>query len=223
MKWIFAILSCFFMINAFPQEKSDSLILYDNNFQFTEGVFLSFESVKRNDPIPKGRILSDYSYDDNNFFENVLSKKYIYYYDNLGNKLQLETKNIWGYSRNGNLYINVGNNFSRITLVGSISHFIAYKTTESYNYNSPYYNPYYSSYPYYNNSPTTSTVMLQYLLDFNTGRLVVYDVEGLEVLLMNDPELYDEYAQLSKKKKKQMKFLYLRKYNERNPLYLIKK
>jgi hypothetical protein len=223
MKLIIPILSCIFSLNIYSQGISDSLIRYEDNFRFTEGVFLDFESVRKNNPIPKGRILSDYSYDDNSFFDKVLSKKYFYYYDNLGNKLKVESGKVWGYSRNGNLFINVGNNFSRITLIGSISHFIAYKTTESYNYNNPYYNPYYPNSPYYNNTPSTSTVMMQYLLDFKTGRLVAYDVEGLKFLLMNDPELHDEYSQLSKKKRKQMKFLYIRKYNERNPLYLIKK
>jgi hypothetical protein len=42
----------------------------------------------------------------------------------------------------------------------------------------------------------------------------------MEVLLMKDPELHDEYVQLSNKKKKQLKFLYLRKFNEENPLYI---
>jgi hypothetical protein len=64
--------------------------------------------------------------------------------------------------------------------------------------------------------------MRQYLLDFNTGRIVLYDDEGVEVMIMPDSVLYDEFVQLSAKKKKQMKFVYVRKFNERNPLYLIK-
>jgi len=39
---------------------------------------------------------------------------------------------------------------------------------------------------------------------------------------MADPELHDEFAALNNKKQKQMKFLYLRKFNERNPLYFPK-
>jgi hypothetical protein len=39
---------------------------------------------------------------------------------------------------------------------------------------------------------------------------------------MKDPELHDEFAQLSKKKRRQLKFMYLRKFNERNPLYIPK-
>lgn len=210
-------------MEGLSQAEPDSLILYKDGFKFDEGVFPSFESVRHNDPIPKGRILSEYSYEHNDFFEQVLSKKSFYYYDRLGNKLSLNSRNVWGYSLNGNLYINIGGNFSRITLIGSISHFIAYQTVESYNSSSPYYNPYYPNYPYYNPAPSTSTVLQQYLLDFKTGQLLPYDVEGVEILLMKDPELHDEYVQLSKKKKKQLKFLYIRKFNERNPLYLIKK
>jgi len=40
------------------------------------------------------------------------------------------------------------------------------------------------------------------------------------VLLMKDPELHDEFEALGNKKKKQMKFLFIRKFNERNPLYI---
>ena len=36
---------------------------------------------------------------------------------------------------------------------------------------------------------------------------------------MRDPELHDEYIGLRKRKKKQLKFFYIRKFNEQNPLY----
>jgi hypothetical protein len=62
--------------------------------------------------------------------------------------------------------------------------------------------------------------MRQYLIDFESGKVMDYDYKSMEVLLMKDPELHDEYMKLSKRKKKQLKFFYLRKFNERNPLYL---
>ncbi|MGC9341247.1 MAG: hypothetical protein ACP5E3_00955, partial [Bacteroidales bacterium] len=62
--------------------------------------------------------------------------------------------------------------------------------------------------------------MKQYLLDFETGKLLDYDFKSVEVLLMRDPELHSEYVELRKRKKKQLKFFYIRKFNERNPLYL---
>lgn len=200
----------------------DSLILYESDFKFTDGVFLDFESVRRNDPIPKSRIMSNYNYTDKNFFDRVLGAKKMYYYDNVGNKLEVKTDGIWGYSRNGFLYINIDGGYYRITLIGSICHFIAYKTYETYSNTYPYYN----DYRYQTRTPATTnttTEMQQFILDFRTGNILEYSAQGMEVILMSDPELHDEYMQLSKKKKKQLKFVYIRRFNERNPLYLIKK
>lgn len=219
---ILSIVLCLFVqVNGYGQGIADSLVLYDSEYQFVEGVYMNFESVRTNSPIPKSRILSNYNYADKDFFDKVLSQNKFYNYDNIGNKIERKTKNVWGYSRNGFLYINVNDDFYRITLIGSICHFIAYRTYQSYN--NSYNSSYYSAHPQLSNPSSTSTEMQQFLLDFNTGNILEYSVEGIEVLLMPDPELHDEYSQLSKKKKKQMKFVYLRRFNDRNPLFLIKK
>ena len=71
-------------------------------------------------------------------------------------------------------------------------------------------------------SPQTrpaDTELRQYLLDFETGEVMEYDMDGVEILIMKDPELHDEYVSLSRRKKGQLKFVYIRKYNEKHPLY----
>ena len=69
-------------------------------------------------------------------------------YDDNGVKKVMKTRDIWGYGRNGVLYINVGSTFHRISFVGNICHFVATTTT----YNPNYYDPYYYNYnPYYYN------------------------------------------------------------------------
>jgi hypothetical protein len=60
----------------------------------------------------------------------------------------------------------------------------------------------------------------QYLIDFETGKIVEFDMQNTELLLMKDTQLYEEYVQLPRKKKKDLMFVYIRKFNERNPLYL---
>ncbi len=198
----------------------DSLIEYSPDFKFKEGIYLTFSDVQRNHPIPKGRIITSVNYNSNDFFEQILSKPKVYFADNLGGEIAVSSEKLWGYSRNGFLYVRVDNGFYRITLIGSCSHFVAYKTYEVRNSAYPYYSA--NPYAYQNSSVSTQTEMQQYLLDFQDGRMLEYEVEGVEVILMNDPELYDEYMELSNKKKKQLKFVFIRKYNERNPLYLIK-
>lgn len=207
-------------ISAISQADTTRLTKYTPDFKFNEGIYVNFEQVKMNQPIPKSRILTDVGYDDPYFFDRIVEGKKLYYYDNFGVKQEIQVKSIWGYSRNGVLYIAINNGFYRITIVGSICHFVANLTTYSPSYYSyPYYN-YYDYYPY-GMRPTSrnTTEMRQYIIDFSTGRVMDYDIPAIEVLLMKDTELHDEFMALRTKKKKQLKFLYIRKFNEKNPLY----
>jgi hypothetical protein len=226
--WIFMLLASL-CIQGYSQADSLSrLVKYTPGFKFEDGIFLNFDQVKQNKPISKSQIITSIPYDDPDFFDLVLHEKKIDLYDNLGSKQEIGTKKIWGYSKNGVLYVNVNEDFYRITIVGSICHFVASLTTYN-NYGSPYYSGY--GYPYggyydpygpYSSGNTGNTELKQYLLDFKTGNILDYDVQSIEILLMADPELHDEFTALNNKKQKQMKFLYLRKFNERNPLYFPK-
>lgn len=208
-------------ITCAGQEKLEGMVKYSPDFNFKEGIYPNFNSVKNNFPIPKTRLVTQADLFARDFFEQVTEKKLIIYYDDNGVQQQLKTANIWGYSRNGVLYINLGSRFHRISFVGSIGHFVATITTYNSAYNDPYYNQGYYSSRYYNSpgSNYTSTEVRQYLIDFTTGKLLEFDVNSVEILLMKDPELYDEYMDLRRKKKKQYKFVYIRKYNEKHPLY----
>jgi len=201
------------------------LVKYSPDFEFTDGLYANFESVKENDPIPPARIVTDEDLFDRAFYDKITQLKEITIYDENGVKKVLRTEDIWGYSRNGILYINVGSAFHRISFMGSICHFVATVTTYNPNHYDPYaYSPYHSNSYYYNRysqpqSNVGSTDLRQYLLDFDTGDIMEYDTESVEVMLMKDHELADEYHSLSNRKKKQMKFVYIRLYNEKHPLY----
>jgi len=222
--------------------QSDSVsntVKYTTEFKFREGFYLNFEQVKTNRPIPKSRILTSIDYKSKTFFDQVTEQQTFTYFDDFGNSQDVETKKLWGYSKNGILYINIGGAFNRITITGNICHFVANITTYSNRYNSPYgYSPYGYGYPYsyyspYGYSPYGSpygygspnyrtTELKQFLLDFNSGKVMEYDNKSVEMLLMTDPELHDEYSRLRSKKKQQLRFMFIRKFNERNPLYIPK-
>jgi len=219
--------------------QSDSnvnLVKYTTEFKFRDGFFLNFEQVRTNKPVPKSRVLTSVDYRSNTFFDQVTESQTITYFDDLGNNQDISTRSLWGYSKNGILYINIQGNFNRITIVGNICHFVANITTYSqrhggfspYGY-SPYgygYSPYgygYSPYGYspYGYSPNQRTTELkQFLLDFNSGKVLEYESKNVQMLLMTDPELHDEYSKLRSKKKQQLRFMYIRKFNERHPLYI---
>ena len=227
--WILILAGTFiFSVHSFAQPGRDTtnMIRYGPDFKFKEGVFLNHQQVINNSPVSKSRILTSIDYSDRDFYTKVLENKKLVFYDHIGMKQEVQTDDIWGFSRNGVLYISLDNKYHRVTIVGSICHFVATITTyDNRTYDPYYYNPYdyyhrYGGYP--RNMNTKTDEMRQYLLDLKDGKVYDYDYQSLEILLMKDPELHDEFSQLNKKKKRQLKFVYLRKFNERNPLYLPK-
>jgi len=222
-----------------PGEK----VKYTPDFKFKDGIYLNFEQVKANSPIPKAKILTSADYNDREFFTKVFAGEKIYFYDEMGIRQEVDKNSIWGYARNGVLYVQVQENFNRITFVGSICHFVADITTYDSRYYNNYYSPYgygyydpyyYSPYSYYGNyyypygsyyspyrqSNVARNELKQYIFDFEDGKALEFDVENTELLLMKDPELYEEFVKLPRKKQKELMFVYVRKYNEKNPLYL---
>jgi hypothetical protein len=225
-------------------QTGDTLVRYTPDFKFRDGIYLNFDMVKNNSPIPKAKLFTSVDYNDKDFFDQVLSAEKIYFYDNMGVRQEIEKDAIWGFARNGVLYIKVQNAFNRITFFGSIIHFVADVTTTTsgygpYNYYDPYYSPYrsyYSPYSYYYNpyysyydpygyrypyrSGTSRTDLQMFMIDFETGKEYEYTLNNLEMLLMRDPELYEEFVSMRNKNQKKMMFVYLRKFNEKHPVFL---
>jgi len=226
-----------FAVNTAQGQERQGLVKYTPDFRFRDGIFLNFDQVKLNSPIPKAKLLTSTDYNDKEFFKKLLESEKIYYYDGMGIRQEIKVNEIWGYARNGVLYIQIQNNFNRITFVGSICHFVADVTTYDNRYYSPYggyYDPYYYSpygygnyyYPYgsyyspYSRSSMTRNEIKQYLINFEDGKIVEFDQKNTELLLMKDSELYEEYVRLPRKDRKNLMFVYIRKFNEKNPLYI---
>jgi len=216
---------------------TDSLVQYTPDFKFKDGIYLNFDMVKNNNPIPKAKLLTSVDYNDKDFFDRVLEGDKIYFYDNIGIRQEIDKSSIWGFSRNGVLYRKVQENFNRITFFGSIIHFVAdvtyYDQSSPYGYYDPYspyrsyyspyssyYSPYYSpySYGYPNRQASARTNLRMFMIDFESGSEYEYNLTNLEMLLMKDPELYEEFVSMRNKNQKKMMFVYLRKYNEKHPV-----
>jgi len=237
MVFLITIIGSALSIFTVKGQEHEGMVKYTPDFRFKDGIYVNFDQVKSNNPIPKAKLLTSTDYNDKEFFKKLLEAERIYYYDGMGVRQEIATNTIWGYARNGVLYIQVQENFNRITFVGSICHFVADITTvdnryspyggyyDPYSYYSPYgygsyYYPYGSYYSPYGRSNMTRNELKQYLIDFETGKVVEFDRESTELLLMKDSKLYEEFARLPRKDKKDLMFVYIRKFNENNPLYI---
>ncbi|NJK97292.1 MAG: type VI secretion system contractile sheath protein TssC [Bacteroidales bacterium] len=74
-------------------------VKYNPDFRFNDGVYLNFDQVKNNDPIPKYKIISSVDYNNPQFFDAVATESAISYYDNLGIRQDVSMKSIWGYCK----------------------------------------------------------------------------------------------------------------------------
>lgn len=61
------------------------------------------------------------------------------------------------------------------------------------------------------------------IIDYKTGESSDYNVKNFMEMIKRDEQLFQEYSNIkTTRKKKQMMFIYLRRFNKRNPIYIYK-
>ncbi len=205
-----------FLVNVFYLHSQDTVV-YSRDFRLYEGIYMTYQDFRYNWPIDKDKIITNLPKDQLDFFSKLTDSDIIEYKERDGSLAKIKTEKIWGYCQNNVIFINQDKNFFRIPVFGAISNFIG--TVEVLSY-SPGYDP-------FMNAPMNSTAqktreIRQYLFDFYSGEVVQYSVEKMEEYLKRDDVLYKEFMGLSKKKRKEFAFKYMRLYNEKHPVYFPK-
>ena len=62
------------------QEK-EGMVKYTPDFRFNDGIYLNFDQVKLNRPIPKAKLLTSVDFNDREFFKRVLESDKIFFYE----------------------------------------------------------------------------------------------------------------------------------------------
>jgi hypothetical protein len=184
-------------------------VAYSRDYEFKEGIFLTAEQFKNNSPVLKSSIISNYPKSQADFMSQITGQKYITYKAADGSEQKVETMSIWGYAQNRSIFINFYNDFYRINQIGLLSLFTA-AVQSPVGYTDPM-NTY---------GINTSDEMRQFVYDARTNKALNFDVHNMELILQDDPELYAEFMKLKKRKKADSIFIFLRRYNEKHPLYL---
>jgi hypothetical protein len=192
------------------QAQEDS-IPYNSAYRFKDGIYLNYDAFRHDNPVPKSAIISTYNREEIDFMRKTVSAKTISFKDTSGMIHEVNPGKIWGFCENNSVYIRFNNDFNKIVVMGNICHFTAMYTT------------------YLSGGPTTpggaSTgapveSMQQYVLDTETGRVRDFVLSTMEDIFKRDDALYKEFMALKKNKRRKMMFFYLRKYNEKHPLYI---
>lgn len=215
MRYISVIL--LFSLTSRLHSQSDS-VAFSKDFILYEGLYLSYTDLRHNWPIPKEKILSDINKDQLEFYSKLIEGDKIEYIERDGNKATINADKVWGFCQNNVVYLNSNRSFFRITVFGAICFFLA---SVPVTYSSPGYNVFINGSPG-GSSTTTANEIRDYLMDFYTGKRVDFNLGNLEEMLKKDDEIYKEFMALSRKKKKEQATRYIRKYNEKHPIYFPK-
>ncbi|MES2397238.1 MAG: hypothetical protein V4549_14610 [Bacteroidota bacterium] len=211
MKRFLTIIYAFFSLITFAQ--SDS-IAYSRDYEFTEGFFLAVDQFKNNDPVLKSSIISGIPKDQLDFMKQLMEQKNIVFTDSKGVEQKIETLTVWGYCQNRSVYINFNKQFNKLIVIGTLCHFTAMVAT-SIGFRDPM--------GYGAGLNNTVDELRQYVFDTQTNKVFDFNVKNMEMLLKNDTSLYDQFMALKKREKPDVIFVYLRKFNEKHPLYLLQK
>jgi len=205
-------------------------IVFNNKFEFKDGIYLSYDEFINNTPsynIEKVQVKEK----DTHFF-NKKKIKSIKYRDKYGKKQKIDIKDVWGICINKVPYIqyqiqqtktrnSIGlikrvytynGDFTRIRILGNICHF---------NIEDIFTHP---SDGYFDGSGMADTklVSVQKILKVETGEVRDFTPINLKDFIKDDSALYKHYIENDEERDQKI-FLYLQKYNERNPYTLVAK
>lgn len=181
-------------------------VRYKAGYAFNDGIYFNFQAFRNNAPsVPvealttaQGRPVTDLRTAGDRFFRP----------DSTGQRVRVDLDRTWGFCDGGIVYVRAGNGFSRIGLMGALAH-LTYEAT------------YRNTDPYLMNGGTTYTVEEQRFLDMATGTFLPVSAAGIRQVLQRDAALLEEFDALPKKQRKRPEtvFLFMRRYNDRHPLY----
>lgn len=199
------------MIIASAVRAQNDSVAYTRDYEFKEGIYLTFEQFRNNNPVPKSSIIHpNRGISAPDFFFQLFSANTVSYRDSTGKEHKVNTRDVWGYCNDRSVFVG-SRQATRIAVIGSLCHFSRVVVREGPSMQGiagPVYSP-------------PSNEIEQFILDMRTGKVISFTVKALEgVLQQHDAELFKEYSALKKRKKKDMRFIYLKRYNEKHPLYL---
>ena len=181
---------------------------YHGGMDLREGVYRNFRDFRLNTPsIPRSRLRDDQGLPVGDI-RQVLSK--LHYQPDSGGVQVLRMDRIWGFCHNDVVYVAAGNGFYRIGLMGGIAHMV-------YEQNYVDWDPYLYGY-----GTVTRTVLLQQIIDMETGAVLPFNASGMHTAMEIDPALQEEFALLPKKQRNsdEALFRFLRMFNDRHPMLL---
>lgn len=205
----------FSMLSLFLSSQNDSVMINELN-PFTDGLYLTNNDHRYHKAITKDKIITPINKDQVDFFAKVTSgAKVDFLLD--GNTTSIDPINIWGFVQNNTLFVNFKGVFYRVPVFGAISYFAG--VVEVTGYYTGIYDPVFGM---GTGRPIKTKEVNEFLVSYYNGKVIPFDLEQLELLLKNDETVYKEFKSLSRRKRRKQITRFIRMYNDRHPVYVLK-
>jgi len=188
---------------------SQEYIQYHFDFKFNEGVYMSYDEFKQNNPsISSYKIIYKDPLINTHIADNSTIKRIIIWND-AGSKIELKPSEVWGVSRKSRVYIIHDRKFCKLLQIGLMTYF-------EWSYKQSNYDLY-----YYRGIPSGRKVIKQkMLLNYLTGEVSHLKLLKFTPILKFDDELYQEFESHNDvMNKNAIMISYLLRFNDRNPIY----
>lgn len=203
-------LALFFRFALLSQ--SDSAMLRPEQ-RMPDGVYLTYNDFRYSRPILKEQIVSDIDKDQQEFLGKVMWEERFSFKRN-DSVIVCDSRTAWGFMQNNTLYVFYRDDFYRVPVFGSISYLVANVTI----LNSGFYDARFGT----SSGAVASREIREFLMDFYDGQVQELNTGNFEPLVSRDKELYKEYKKLSRRAQRDEMYRFVRKYNERNPVYFLR-
>ncbi len=200
MRLFQAILLGFFIINTVSAQEAE-----DTTWFPEQGVYMSLESLQSGKP---GYMLADLyksQYDTSYTIREWSRSSRLLVTTSVGKKASIRDS-IFCISEDGRVELYMGGRFHKVLEFGAICYF-----RESYKIVKDQMSPVVTE--------TYGTADYR-LLELNTGLIYDFNLSNVENLIRKDEELFREFKSIkSSKKRKNLMYLYIEKFNRRNPYH----
>ena len=191
--------------SAFAQQDS-TWVRYTGGFDFREGLYLDFQSFRNNAPTIPLELLTD---EQGIAIRDIRNNDRFFRPDSTGERKEVDLDRAWGFCNNDIIYLRAGNGFYRIGMMGALAHVL-------FEYDHRDWDP--SFYGY--GGTNIYTVQAERILNMATGEFADLTAAFLEKALADDEVLKPQWDEIPKKKRKgEVLYLFMRRYNDRHPLY----
>lgn len=190
--------------------QSDSVLI---SAERPDGIYLTYFDFRTNNYISKEQIVSELKKDKLDFIGKTIESGTITYTTAAGTATA-DARQAWAYFQNKTFYINYKSEFFRVPVFGAVCYLVATVTV----INSGFYDPMFG----YGVASSRTKEIREFIMNFYDGYITEFTMDRAEELISRDPQLYQEYKQLSRRNRKEQLNRYIRRYNEAHPVYFIK-